>query len=190
MPLTATPSFAVIGAVNHGKSSVVSTLAEDDEVRVSSMPGETVEVKRFRLSDMLTFYDTPGFQNARKALAEIQAAPAGPDPLARFRAFAERHRHDPQFDAECRLLQPILAGAGIIYVVDGSLPITDLHRCELEFVRLTAAPRLAIVNRTAQRDHVDEWRGALAQTFNAVREFNAHFASFEDRRICSKPWPT
>ena len=24
------PSFAVVGAVNHGKSSVVSTLAEDD----------------------------------------------------------------------------------------------------------------------------------------------------------------
>lgn len=176
------PTFAVIGAVNHGKSSVVSTLSEDDEVRVSPMPGETVEVKRFRLSDLLTFYDAPGFQNARKALAEIQASASNPDPLARFRAFVERHHDDPLFDAECRLLQPILAGAGIVYVVDGSMPVTDLHRCELELVRLTAAPRLAIVNRTAESDHVDEWRGVLAQTFNAVREFNAHWASFEDRK--------
>ncbi|WP_374562560.1 GTPase/DUF3482 domain-containing protein [Ideonella sp.] len=176
------PTFAVIGAVNHGKSSVVSTLSEDDEVRVSPMPGETVEVKQFRLSDLLTFYDTPGFQNARKALAEIQSAAAPPDPLARFRAFVDRHQGDPEFDAECRLLQPILAGAGVIYVVDGSLPVTDLHRCEVELVRLTAAPRLAIVNRTAGRDHVDEWRAVLAQTFNAVREFNAHWASFEDRK--------
>ena len=179
---SAIPSFAVIGAVNHGKSSVVSTLAEDDEIRVSAMPGETVDVKRFRLSDLLVFYDTPGFQNARKALKEIQESPASDDPLARFRDFVKRHRDDPQFDAECRLLEPILAGSGIIYVVDGSLPVTDLHRCELELVRLTAAPRLAIVNRTGQRDHVDAWQAALAQTFNAVREFNAHRASFEDRK--------
>lgn len=183
MPVSeAIPSFAVIGAVNHGKSSVVSTLSEDDAVRVSSMPGETVDVKRFRLGDLLVFFDTPGFQNARKALAEIQSAPAGGDPLAKFRGFFERHRGDPQFEAECQLLEPILAGAGIIYVVDGSLPFTDLHRCELELVRLTGAPRLAIINRTGEQDHVDEWRAALAQTFNAVREFNAYRASFEDRK--------
>jgi hypothetical protein len=183
MPMKSdTPSFAVIGAVNHGKSSVVSTLSEDDAIRVTPVPGETVDVKRFRLGELLVFYDTPGFQNARKALAEIQAAPASADPLARFRDFAARHDRDPDFQAECRLLEPILRGAGIIYVVDGSLPVTDLHRCELELVRLTGAPRLAIINRTGEPDHAPAWRAALAQTFNAVREFDAHVASFEDRK--------
>ena len=38
-----TPTFAVVGAVNHGKSSVVSTLAENDQVRISPFPGETTE---------------------------------------------------------------------------------------------------------------------------------------------------
>ena len=177
------PAFAVIGAVNHGKSSVVSTLIEDDAVRVSAIPGETVNEERFSISDLLILYDTPGFQNARKALVEIRSSPADSShPLVRFREFSEQHRDDPLFAHECRLLRPILAGAGIIYVVDGSRPVTDFHRCEMELVRLTGAPRLAIVNRTGELDHVEDWRAELAQTFNAVREFNAHSASFEDRK--------
>lgn len=177
------PTFAVIGAVNHGKSSVVSTLSEDDSIRVSSMPGETVDAKRFRLRDSLVFYDTPGFQNARKTLAEVTKEPPSEDPLQRFRNFVDCHRSDLQFDAECRLLEPVLAGAGIIYVVDGSLPLTDLHRREMELIRLTGAPRLAVVNCTSEQpQHVQTWLAALAQTFNAVREFNAHRARFEDRK--------
>ena len=38
-----TPTFAVVGAVNPGKSSIVSTLAENDRVRVSPIPGETAD---------------------------------------------------------------------------------------------------------------------------------------------------
>lgn len=88
------PTFAVIGAVNHGKSSVVSTLSEDDSIRVSSMPGETVDAKRFRLRDLLVFYDTPGFQNARKTLAEVTKEPPAEDPLQCFRNFVDRHRRE------------------------------------------------------------------------------------------------
>ena len=69
-----TPTFAVVGAVNHGKSSVVSTLAEDDKVRISAMPGETVECQRFELLDLFVFYDTPGFQNAFEVLPEVASA--------------------------------------------------------------------------------------------------------------------
>ena len=65
------PTFAIVGAVNHGKSSVVSTLAENDQVRISSMPGETVACQRFWLRDLFAFYDTPGFQNAIEALREL-----------------------------------------------------------------------------------------------------------------------
>jgi len=63
---------------------VVSTLAENDQVHVSSMPGETVECQRFWLHDLFVFYDTPGFQNAREALPELAPAAVGrsnwPDP--------------------------------------------------------------------------------------------------------------
>ena len=78
----ATPTFAIVGAVNHGKSSVVSTLAENDQVHVSSMPGETVECQRFWLRDLFVFYDTPGFQNAREALPQLDPAAQASEPAA------------------------------------------------------------------------------------------------------------
>jgi len=175
------PCFAVVGAVNHGKSSVVSTLAEDDRVRISAMPGETVECARYSLRDLFVFHDTPGFQNAFEALEEVRPAAQDREPLAVFRAFVERHRGAPEFDAECRLFAPLLEGAGVVYVVDGSRPWSELHGAEMEILRLTGQPRLAIINRTSTADHVADWKRRLGLHFNAVREFNAHAASFADR---------
>jgi hypothetical protein len=175
------PTFAIVGAVNHGKSSVVSTLAENDQVHVSSMPGETVECQRFWLRDLFVFYDTPGFQNAREALPQLAAAAQASEPLAVFREFIARHRGHPEFEAECLLFQPIVDGAGIVYVVDGSEPLLEIHAAEMEILRLTGQPRLAIINRTSTDDHVADWKRRLGLHFNAVREFNAHRAVFADR---------
>ena len=177
----ATPAFAIVGAVNHGKSSVVSTLAENDEVRVSPMPGETVEVQQFSLRELFVFYDTPGFQNAREALRELRPAADASEPLQVFKDFIRRHRGDAAFDAECRLFAPLVEGAGLIYVVDGSRPVLDIHGAEMELLRLTGAPRLAIINRSGADDHVAAWKRRLGLHFNAVREFNAQRASFADR---------
>ena len=177
----ATPTFAIVGAVNHGKSSVVSTLAENDQVRISAMPGETVECQRFALHDLFVFYDTPGFQNAIEALTELAPAAQAREPLAVFREFIARHRGGAEFEAECLLFQPVVEGAGIIYVVDGSEPLLEIHAAEMEILRLTGAPRLAIINRTSADDHVQDWKRRLGLHFNAVREFNAHHATFADR---------
>ena len=179
--IDATPTFAVVGAVNHGKSSVVSTLSENDQVRISSMPGETVECQRFELGELFAFYDTPGFQNAREALPELAPAANHPEPLSVFRDFIHRHRQDPAFEAECFLFQPLVDGAGLLYVVDGSEPVLEIHAAEMEILRLTGQPRLALINRTGADDHVQEWKRRLGLHFNAVREFNAHHATFEDR---------
>jgi len=176
-----TPAFAIVGAVNHGKSSVVSTLAENDQVRVSPIPGETVECQRFSLRELFVFYDTPGFQNAREALHELRPAGEAAEPLRVFRAFVERHRGEVAFDAECRLFAPVVDGAGLIYVVDGSRPVLDIHLAEMELLRLTGAPRLAIINRSGADDHVTAWKRRLGLHFNAVREFDAHHASQADR---------
>ncbi len=176
-----TPTFAIVGAVNHGKSSVVSTLAENDQVHVSSMPGETVECQRFWLHDLFVFYDTPGFQNAREALPQLAAAAQASEPLAVFREFIARHRGHPEFEAECLLFQPLVEGAGIVYVVDGSEPLLEIHAAEMEILRLTGQPRLAIINRTSADDHMADWKRRLGLHFNAVREFNAHHATFADR---------
>ncbi len=176
----AIPTFAVVGAVNHGKSSIVAALAEDDGVRVSPMPGETVVARPHALRDLLVLVDTPGFQNARKALADLRQDLDGP-PLDVFRRFVERHRSDPAFDAECRLLQPIVDGAGVVYVVDASQPLREIHLAEMEILRLTGAPRLAIVNRSAAASHVDAWKARLDQHFNLVRLFDSHDVTSADR---------
>ncbi len=177
----ATPTFAIVGAVNHGKSSVVSTLSENDQVRISAMPGETVQCQRFELRDLFVFYDTPGFQNAIEALAQLAPAAQAREPLAVFREFITRHRPEAEFAAECVLFQPVVEGAGIVYVVDGSEPLLEIHAAEMEILRLTGSPRLAIINRTSSDDHVQDWKRRLGLHFNAVREFNAHHATFADR---------
>jgi len=69
------PEFAVIGHPNEGKSAVVSTLSEDDSVRVSPYPGETLVCQTFPVSidgrEIIRFTDTPGFQNPKKILVWI-----------------------------------------------------------------------------------------------------------------------
>lgn len=176
-----TPTFAIVGAVNHGKSSVVSTLAEDDKVRISSMPGETIKSQQFWLEDLFCFWDTPGFQNAIEAYEELKAARGSHRPLDVFRNFINRHKGEPAFADECELLGPIVEGAGVVYVVDGSRELVKFHVAEMEILRLTGQPRLAIINRTGHDDYIEKWKRMLGSHFNAVREFNAHHATFADR---------
>ncbi|MCX6976495.1 MAG: GTPase/DUF3482 domain-containing protein [Verrucomicrobia bacterium] len=180
-PLLSIPTFAVVGAVNHGKSSVLSTLAENDQVRISPTAGETVVCQLFHLKDLFAFYDTPGFQNPLATLDLLQLSPPSKDPLTTFRSFLAKYHGNDAFTAECHLLKPIVEGAGIIYVVDGSEPLTEIHQAEMEILRLTGQPRLAIINPTHRPDHVQDWKRQLSLHFNAIREFNAHHATFADR---------
>src|SRR5512140_588334 len=113
------PKFVFVGAVNPGKTSVLATLLEKDELRISPVPGETTECQRFAVTadpqTVIEFYDTPGFQNAENALRILrELGPARNDPLDLFRAFIRKYGHDPDFAAECRLFTPMIAGAGIV----------------------------------------------------------------------------
>ena len=87
------PAFAIVGRVNKGKSSVVSTLVEDDSVRVDKEPGTTRVCARFpfRADDgrvLCYAIDTPGFEEAPRALAWLQereqSAADRPALVARF----------------------------------------------------------------------------------------------------------
>lgn len=178
--LSEIPTFVVVGDVNHGKSSVVATLAENDEVRISDRPGETRVCQRIAFEDLFVFYDTPGFQNAREALAALEPARTAAAPLEIFRGFVAQHAQHPQFTAECQLLRPILDGAGVIYVINGSEPIRPRYEAEMEILRLTGRLHLAIINCHQVSTHMAAWRERLQQ-YCAVREFNALYATFADR---------
>lgn len=178
------PEFAVVGHPNEGKSSVVSTLAEDDSVRVSPFPGETVRCRTFPVfvdgQEVIRFIDTPGFQNPIRTLQWMKAY-QGPD-QSLLKDFIRHHDDQPDFESDCELLGPIIQGAGIIYVVDGSRPLRNTDKAEMEILRRTGRPRMAIVNckENATR-YLDQWKNQFRMQFNAIRVFNAHQATYAER---------
>jgi hypothetical protein len=180
------PRFAIVGHPNKGKSSIVATLAEDNAVVISSEPGTTTRAREYpmRLDGELlyTLIDTPGFQRARETLAWLESHERGAEGRAEtVAAFANAHADDPRFRDECELLRPIVDGAGILYVVDGSRPYNDRYEAEMEILRWTGQPRMALINLIADGDYVDEWRAALGQYFSIVRVFDAVRADFSKR---------
>jgi len=180
------PRFAIVGHPNKGKSSIVSTLAEDESVAISAQPGTTMRAARYpmRLDGEVLYelIDTPGFQRARETLAWLDAHDAGTDARAEtVQKFLAAHRDDPRFHDECELLTPIMEGAGILYVVDGSRPYGRQYEAEMEILRRTGRPRMALINLIGAGDHVAEWQSALGQFFSIVRVFDALHADFAKR---------
>jgi len=178
------PEFAVVGHPNEGKSSVLSTLAEDDSVRVSPIPGETRECRRFPVviddQEVVAFIDTPGFQNPRRTLQWMQKY-QGPDERL-LPDFIAAHGDDPAFHDDCRLLEPLISGAGIIFVVDGSRPVRNMDRAEMEILRLTGRPRMAILNcKEDESDFLDGWQSEFRKHFNSIRIFNSVRATYAQR---------
>ena len=177
------PRLAIMGHPNAGKSSVVATLTENDRIAIDKRAGTTTESDVYPViidgQTVIEFIDTPGFQNPSAILEWFQAHGGLPDLAA---AFVEAHRADPLFAHDCALLEPVGAGAGIILVVDGSKRIKEKDRIEIELLRLTARPRMAILNNLTNSDrHLEQWQNTLSKGFNSVREFNAHRATYAER---------
>jgi len=178
------PRFAIIGHPNEGKSSIVATLSQNDQVAISPIPGETIRQQRFDLKagreTIIEFVDTPGFQNPQSTLAWFRANEALGD--ERVERFVKLHETDPDFHHDCELLRPLLEGAGILYVVDASRPMTAVDTAEMEILRLTSRPRMAIINpKTEESRFLQSWKTTFRQHFNSVRTFNAQTAGFVDR---------
>lgn len=178
------PEFAVVGHPNEGKSSVLSTLAEDDSVRVSPIPGETRECQIFPVTidgrEIIRFTDTPGFQNPRKTLQWMQEHQGSDESL--IRDFIEFHQDDPDFHDDCKLFQPLLRGAGIIFVVDGSRPLRNVDKAEMEILRLTGCPRMAIINcKDEETAWLGKWQAEFRKHFNSIRLFDCCQATYKER---------
>lgn len=180
------PTFAIVGHPNKGKSSIVATLAEDDSVAISPDPGTTRQARSFRMriDDQVLYelVDTPGFQRPRAVLEWLRQHERGADARPQLvREFVAAHADSPRFQNEVELLKPILAGAGVLYVVDGAHPYGAEYEPEMEVLRWTGQPRMALINMIGPGDYVEEWRRALNQYFSIVRVFDAQRADFSKR---------
>ena len=102
----------------------------------------------------MTLVDTPGFEQARHALAWLReregSAAERPDVV---RDFVGEFQSSGRYPEECELLRPVLEGAGILYVVDGARPYSPEYEAEMEILRWTGQPRMALINRIGERDH-------------------------------------
>jgi small GTP-binding protein len=180
------PRFAVVGRVNKGKSSIVATLAEDDSVRVGPRPGTTTECREYPVrvdgKTLFVLVDTPGFEDAPRALEWLRSRETtAAERPARVAELVRAHHGTDAFVEERRLLQPILDGASILYVVDGTRPFRPNYEAEMEILRWTGRPGMALVNRIGSGDHSAEWHRALDQYFRIVRDFDAFAVRFEER---------
>jgi hypothetical protein len=180
------PRFAVVGRVNKGKSSIVATLAEDDSVRIDPRPGTTLECREYPVRvdgrTLFVLVDTPGFEDAPRALAWLRERDtSAAERPARVAALVRAFAGTDDLVEERRLLEPVLAGASVLYVVDGTRPFRRNYEAEMEILRWTGRPGMALVNRIGGDDHAEEWHRALAQYFGLVRDFDAFSVTFEER---------
>ncbi len=178
------PEIAIIGHPNEGKSSVLSTLAEDDSVKISPYPGETTVCRSFPViidnREILRFTDTPGFQNPGQVLARLKTLGGGSD--ERLRELLRYCSSKSELKEDHELLKPIEAGAAIIYVVNGARPVRTVDRDEMEIIRLIGKPRMAVINSKKATDtHLEQWKDELARHFNSIRLFDAHRATYSER---------
>jgi hypothetical protein len=181
-----TPHLCVVGHPNKGKSSIVSTLTENDSVQIGAESGTTVRANTFDFvlggKILLSLTDTPGFQRARQVLAWLEQEPVAPaERPARVEAFLAQPEHTQRFPDEVALLTPIMDGAGILYVVDGAQPVSPADEAEMEILRWTGQPRMAVINPMGATNRQDEWQRALSQFFQWVRVFNPLTATLPAR---------
>jgi len=173
------PIFAVVGPPNKGKSSIVATLTRQDAVKISEISGTTTSAQAFELNiDGLAQYrliDTPGFQRPRQVLSWLQQhSPNAAQRQQTVQDFVDQQRSETnsKYQDEIELLHPILAGAGIIYVIDGSRPYSPEFEAEMTILQWTSQPRMALINPIGNETYVQEWQNALNQYFNVVRVFD------------------
>ncbi|MBT8344810.1 MAG: 50S ribosome-binding GTPase, partial [Desulfofustis sp.] len=142
------PEIAIIGHPNEGKSSVLSTLAEDDSVRISPYPGETTVCRAFPVTidnrELIRFVDTPGFQNPSQVLAKLKTLEGSSE--ERLHKLLDYCGSKDALSEDFELLKPISRGAALIYVVNGARPARGVDRDEMEIIRLIGKPRMAVIN--------------------------------------------
>ncbi|MCB1669652.1 MAG: GTPase/DUF3482 domain-containing protein [Gammaproteobacteria bacterium] len=178
-----TPAFAVVGHPNKGKSSIVATLAQDDSVAISAQSGTTRVSETLQVqvgSSSFTLIDTPGFQRPSRVLQWLQqhAENAGQRQAA-VELFVSDAECREQFPDEVELLRPIVDGAVILYVVDGSRPYGADYEAEMEILRWTGQASMALINPIENEQYINSWQQALSQYFKVVRVFNAMQADFD-----------
>jgi GTP-binding protein len=142
LPADSRCEVAFAGRSNAGKSSAINTLADHTRLAyVSKTPGRTQHLNYFRLDEGKYFVDLPGYGFA-KAPEEIRSQWEGL--LAPYLRYRE-------------------ALVGLVLIMDGRHPLTDLDHQMLEWFALTGKPihvLLSKADKLTRQEQTDLLRNA------------------------------
>lgn len=172
--------------MNKGKSSLVATLSEDDDIDILPTPGTTQFSTEYELvfnrEVLCQFVDTPGFEQSSALLKILNESEPGPaERKKRIEWFLESESLKKEFPEEAQLLDAIMSGGIVVYLVDGSHPLRDSYYDEMEIIRWCSMPSMAVINSIGTENYQKDWREILNQYFRQVVVLNAVRSTYEER---------
>lgn len=188
-----TPVFVITGAPNKGKSTFVKAMTNDPKVVVKSTARTTVESKPYhyfkknsegKKEKLLTLWDTPGFENQAEVYEILSAwkdeGTATPSEL--IQKYINTYKNHPDHRYEVEIFKPMVNFACIIYVADCSKSFSsEDYLREIQLLRFTNYPRIAILNPIDGNQHVDSWREGIREYFHNIKVFNPHKTTFKEK---------
>ncbi len=182
------PVFVVTGAPNKGKTTFVKAMTNDASVVVSpyARNTETAVSYPFKIDGetLFTLWDTPGFENAA-GMHEIVTGWGIRDsdhPMEVLRQFLESYAGHEDFTSEVEIFKPIADYACIVYVADCSRKFSESEYLrEIQLIRSTRLPRIAILNPIDGDRYLESWRTGLTDYFNNIKVFNPHQTTFDEK---------
>lgn len=188
-----TPTFVITGAPNKGKSTFVKAMTNDPNVVVKSTARTTIESKPYHYlrkdkkgekEKLLTLWDTPGFENQAEVYEIFSAwkneTPASP--LELIREYINTYKNHPDHKYEVEIFKPLVNFACIIYIADCSKSFSNEdYLREIQLLKFTNFPRIAILNPIDGNQHIESWREGLREYFHNIKVFNPHETTFKEK---------
>jgi hypothetical protein len=147
--VSAAPTFAVVGHPNKGKSSIVSTLAQDDSVR-SRPSRHTTECRAYPMrvdgEVQYVLVDTPGFQRARRALEWMRARETTAAAHARSWRRSSPSTAHGRVPGRVRAARARARGRGHPLRRRRRAALRPDYEAEMEILRWTGQPSMALIN--------------------------------------------
>lgn len=173
-----------IGETNDGKTTIVSSLIEDENAVISPSPGTTKKAHRHSLPDangktIFYVWDTPGFEETDDLHAWFMGNASRTDNLAA--EFIRAHQNDPHWERDLELLRPIASGALVVYVAASNRRPQSTDQKQLELIRISGANRIALINQKPGKDHAAAWREVLKREIGIVKSYSPLTAGIRQR---------